>query len=76
MLVGIGLGKFDGIGRGIHNPHVHSASFVLQRASVRSGNAHHVAKGSEHHIVIGGDGEAVIDSAHRQHANRTARAVN
>ena len=49
---------------------------MFERASVRARNAHHVAKGGEDDVGLLGDREPVVDSSHRQHANRTARAVD
>ena len=43
---------------------------------VRAGHAHHVAERGEDHVRFLGDGEAVVDAAHRQHAYRAAGTVD
>ena len=76
VLVGIGLRQFQRVGRRIDDAHIHPARFVFERAAVRARNAHHVAKGGEDDVGLLGDREPVVDSAHRQHAHRAARAVD
>ncbi len=43
---------------------------------MRAGHAHHVAEAGEDHAVGVGDGDAVVDAAHRDHADRAAGAVH
>src|ERR1700685_68355 len=49
---------------------------MLQWTPERSRHAHHVAESGEDYIWILRDRQPVIDSPHRQHANRTARPMN
>ena len=44
--------------------------------SARTRHAHGVAERGEDHAGLRGDGDAVVDAAHRQHAHRTAGAVH
>src|SRR4029077_12769300 len=46
MLIRIEAGKLQSVGWRIYNPNVHSTRFVLERAALGSGDAHHIAKGS------------------------------
>ena len=76
VLVGILLRQLESIGRRVNDAHIHAASFVFKRAAVRAGHAHHVTEGGEDHVGILRDGKAVVDSSHRQNADRAAGAVN
>ena len=73
---GILLRELQRVGRRIDDAHVHAARFVFQRAAVRAGNAHHVAKGGENNIGLRCERQTIVDAAHGKNANRAARPVN
>ena len=49
---GIGARQLQRIGRRIDDADVGAAGLVLERAAVRAGHAHHVAKGGEDHVGL------------------------
>jgi hypothetical protein len=60
----------------VDHAHVGALRFCLEQAFFRSGHAHRVAESGEDHAGHVGECDAVVDSSHRQHANRTAGAVD
>ena len=76
VLFGIVLGQFQRVGGRVDDADVHAARFVLQRTAVRAGNSHHVAERGEDDIGLRGDGESVVNAAHRKHAHRAARTMH
>src|SRR4029077_3483697 len=74
--IGIGASELQRIRRRVDDPYVHASGFVLERAAVRSGHAHHVPEGSEDDVRLLCQCHAIINSSHGQHAHGTTRAVN
>ena len=56
--------------------HVGAARLRLEQVPVAAGDAHHVAERREDHAGRLGDRDGVVDAAHRDHADRAARAVH
>ena len=73
---GIGARQFQRIGRRVDDPDVGAASLVFERAAVRAGHAHHVAERGEDDVWPLRHGQAVVDAAHGQHADRAAGTVD
>ena len=76
MAVGVAPRELERVGRRVDDADVHSPGLVLQRAAVRAGDPHHVAERGEDQPRLAAEGESVVNPAHRQHADRTARAVD
>jgi len=76
VLVGIKPRELQSVRRRIHDPNVHTTSLVLKRAPLSSGHTHHVAESGEDNVGLLGYRKTIVDSSHRKHADRAARAVN
>ena len=60
----------------VDHAHVGAIGFGLEQAFFRSGYPHRVSERGEDHAGHVGQCDAVVDSSHRQHANRAAGAVD
>ena len=72
VLFGIEACQLQRVGGRIHDADVHPASFVLERAALGPGDAHHVTESGKDYVRILRDGQAVVDASHGKHADRTA----
>ena len=62
--------------RRIDHADVGAVGLGLQQALARARHPHRVAERREDHPGLLGDGDAIVDAAHRQHADRAAGAVH
>src|ERR1700733_1531374 len=74
--LGIFLRQFQCIRRRVHDTHIGPSSLMLEWATVRSRHAHHVTKSREDDVPISCNGQPIIDSSHRQNADRTTRPMD
>src|SRR3981081_2068337 len=75
LAVGILAGKLESIEWRVDEAHISSIGLGVKEAALRAWYAHHITKGGEDHSIGTGDGNGVIDSAHRQDAHRTTRPM-
>ena len=76
LAVGVLAGDVERIHRRIDHADIGAVGLGLQQALLRARHAHGVAEGGEDHLRPLGDGDAIVDAAHRQHADRAARPVH
>src|SRR5205823_13811167 len=69
-------GKLECIERRIDETNIGPISLGIQKTSLGTRYAHHVAKGGEDHVVHTGDGDSIIDAAHWQDADRASRSMD
>ena len=73
---GSSIGDPQRVERRVDEADVGAARLGLEQVPVAAGHAHHVAERREDHPGVLGDGDGVVDPAHRDHAHRAARAVH
>ena len=76
LLVGVLAGDAQGVERRVHDAHVGPAGLGVEEAAVAAGDADHVAEAGEDDVVVFGDGDAVVDPAHGDHAHRAPGTVH
>ena len=76
----VAVGRLDRdpqrVERRVHEAHVGALGLGLQEVAVAAGDAHHVAERREDDARCLGDGDRVVDPAHRDDADRAARSVH
>ena len=71
---GFAARELERVERRVDHAHVGAAGLRLEQRAAAAGDAHHVAEGREDHLGPLGEGDRVVDAAHRDHADRAARA--
>ena len=71
---GFSLGDPQRVERRVDHPHVGALGLGVEQRALGARHAHHVAEAGEDHARLVGDRDAVVDAAHRDHADRAARA--
>ena len=75
LAVGVATRELERVERRIDHAHVGTARLRLEQRAAAAGHAQHVAEGREDHLGPLGERDRVVDAAHRDHADRAARAV-
>ena len=76
LAVGVLLGDAQRVERRVDHPHVGALRLGVHERAVGAGHPQHVAEAGEDHAGLVGDRDAVVDAAHRDHADRAAGAVD
>ena len=69
-------GERERVERRVDHAHVRAAGLRLEQRAAAARDAHHVAEGRERDAGLLGEGDRVVDAAHRDHADGAAGAVH